>query len=60
MYALKYLPSNKTFWKCTADQEHVYANKNPDEHQTNSNWEVNQQQQENHCIFGEPVRVKNF
>lgn len=25
----KYLPSDKTFWKRTADQEHVNTNKNP-------------------------------
>lgn len=24
-----YLPSNKTLWKCTADQEHVDTDKNP-------------------------------
>lgn len=51
-----YLPTNKTLWKCTADQENMNTNKNPYEHQTNANRKVNQQKQENHRIFGKPVK----
>jgi len=56
MDTLKDTPSKKAFWKCTADQENVNTNKNPYQHQTNANWKINQQQQENHGIFGKPVQ----
>lgn len=57
--ARRYLPSNKALWKCTADQEHVNADKNPYQRQADADREVNQQEQEDDCIFGKPEQRHN-
>lgn len=55
---MEYLPSQKTLWKRTADQEYVYSNENSQKHQTNANGKVNQQQQEKNGILRKPAEDK--